>query len=94
MRISWPQLKYDREYFGKLSLNTPYGYCSMVRYWDSFTLENRYDYTYMNYAMSEWMERVEKDYGSVPTGEYTFEFFWMASLRLRQLYHRLVIRCY
>ena len=75
VRISWPQLKYDREYFGKLSLKTPYGYCSMVRYWDSFTLENRYDYTYLNYAMSEWTERVEKDYGSVPTGEYTFEFF-------------------
>lgn len=75
IQISWPQLKYDREYAGKLALNTPYGYTSLVYHWDTFTLENRYDYTYMNFAISEWLDRVETDFGSVPTGEYTFEFF-------------------
>lgn len=75
VRISWPQLKYDREYAGKLALNTPYGYASLVYHWDTFTLENRYDYIYMNYAISEWLDWVEIDYGSIPTGEYTFELF-------------------
>ena len=44
-------------------------------HWDTFTLENRYDYIYMNYAISEWLDWVEIDYGSIPTGEYTFELF-------------------
>ena len=29
----------------------------------------------MNYAISEWLDWVERDYGSIPTGDYTFELF-------------------
>lgn len=75
VRVSWPQLKRNREYTGKLVLKTPYGYASLVYYWDSFTLENRYEYRYMTYAMSEWLDNVESEYGSIPYGEYTFELY-------------------
>ena len=76
VRVSWPQLKKSREYTAKLVLNTPYGYSGTVYRWDSFTFENKYSYTYMTYSlMSEWLQNVEEDFGSIPTGEYTFEIY-------------------
>lgn len=76
VRVSWPKLKKSREYTAKLVLKTPYGYSGTVRHWDSFTFENKYSYTYMTYSlMSEWLQNVEEDFGSIPTGEYTFEIY-------------------
>lgn len=75
VQLRWPRLRYDREYTAKMVLKTPYGYTSKVIRWDTLTLENRYDHYYWTYAMSEWMESIEADYGSVPTGDYTFEFY-------------------
>jgi len=76
VRVSWPQLKYSRDYTAKLVLDTPYGYTSKVYHYDTFTFENRYSYTYMIFSlMSDWLDEVEDDYGSIPTGDYTFEIY-------------------
>ncbi len=76
VQVRYPKLKYSRDYTAKLVLKTPYGYCSAVTRWDSFTLENRYTYVYSSfYLKNNWLDYVEDNFGSIPTGEYTFELF-------------------
>ncbi len=76
VQVSWPRLKNSREYAAKLVLNTPYGYASRVIYYDVFTFENKYEYTYVTFSlMNDWLVQVEEDFGSIPTGEYTFEIY-------------------
>ena len=76
IRISWPLLKYSRDYTAKFVLDTPFGYCSKVLLYESFTFENKYTYTYGIYSLqSDFLEQVEEDFGSVPTGEYTLEIY-------------------
>ena len=76
VQIRYPQLRYSREYTAKLVLETPYGYCSKVTRWDSYTLENQYSYVYSSYyMMSDWLEYVEDTFGSIPTGKYTFKMY-------------------
>ncbi|MGN0779009.1 MAG: hypothetical protein ACI4MJ_07680 [Aristaeellaceae bacterium] len=81
LRVYWPKLKYDREYKGKLVLETPLGNCSSVRVWQSYTLENRYSYSYNTYSMyTDFLSRVEDDYGTIPAGKYTFKMYFDGKL--------------
>lgn len=76
VQLRYPMLSHSREYTAKLVLKTPYGYCGSVVRWDSFTLENQYTYVYTPfYIKSDWLDFVENDFGSIPTGEYTFEMY-------------------
>lgn len=76
IQISWPKLKYDREYTGKLVLKTPFGYTGSVRYYTTYTLENKYSYNYNTYSLlNDWLAAVEQDFGEIPQGEYTFEMY-------------------
>lgn len=76
-QVSWPNiLKYSRDYAAKVVLKTPLGYTGRVFHYESFTFENRYSYRYLTYMMMpDWLEYVEGDFGSIPTGRYTFEFY-------------------
>lgn len=81
VRVYWPQLKYSRCYQGKLVLKTPLGYSSSVRYFDQFTLENQYSYTYMTYSLyADWLEEAEAEFGYIPSGTYTFEMYFDGQL--------------
>ncbi len=76
VQVRYPMLSHSRDYTAKLVLNTPYGYCGSVVRWDSYTFENEYTYCYSTFYMqSEWLDEVEDSFGSVPTGDYTFEMF-------------------
>ena len=75
-QVSWPYLKYSRDYAAKVVLKTPLGYSGRVYHYESFTFENKYSYRYITYMMMpDWLEHVEGDFGSIPTGRYTFEFY-------------------
>lgn len=76
MRLGYPSLVKDRQYeVARLALKTPLGYSSKIARWNPFTLEKGYAYYYWNESMHEWLNRVEKDFGSIPTGEYSFEMY-------------------
>ncbi len=76
LRVSYPQLKHSREYKAKIILETPFGYCSTVYCWEKYKLQNYYTYVYTTFSMmSDFLENVEDDFGSIPTGEYRFEMY-------------------
>ena len=76
VQVKYPMLSHSRDYTAKLALKTPYGYCGSVFRWDSYTFENQYTYCYSTFYMqSDWLDYVEDSFGSIPTGEYTFEMY-------------------
>ncbi len=76
LQVSWPYLKYSRDYTVKVALKTPLGYSGRVYYCQSFTFENINQYRYMTYMMMpDWLEYVEGDFDTVPAGGYVFEFY-------------------
>ncbi|MER1994644.1 MAG: hypothetical protein ABS897_11455 [Eubacteriales bacterium] len=76
LQVSWPWLKYSRDYAAKVVLKTPLGYTGRVYHYESFTFENKYSYRYLTYMMyPDWLEYVEGDFDAIPTGRYTFEFY-------------------
>ena len=76
VRVFWPKLKNDREYAAKLALKTPLGFSGATNAWDSFTFENRYQYTRITYSMmTDWLKNVEDEFGEIPTGKYQFQFY-------------------
>lgn len=75
LEVHWPRLKYAREYAAKVVLKTPLGYSGRVYHYETFTFENKY-YRYLTYMMMpDWLECVEGDFGAIPTGRYSFEFY-------------------
>lgn len=75
-QVSWPRLKNSRNYAAKVVMNTPLGYTGRVYHYETFTFENKYAYRYLTYMMMpDWLECVEGDFGSIPTGRYSFEFY-------------------
>ena len=76
VRISWPQLKYAREYTCKIVVRTPFGYSSYMGYYEDFVMHNRYQYNYVTYSFYDELKRVEDEYGSIPTGDYVYEVYF------------------
>ncbi|HPJ03413.1 MAG TPA: hypothetical protein PKU80_11280 [Candidatus Limiplasma sp.] len=76
LEVSYPKLRHSRNYKAKLALITPFGYSSNVYCWPTFEFENQYSCVYSVFSMwGDFMVTVEDDFGSIPTGEYTFEMY-------------------
>lgn len=76
LQVLWPQLSHSRLYVAKLALKTPLGYTSGTRLWDPFKLDRYTAGIAYTYSMStDWLERIQSDFGYIPTGTYTFEFY-------------------
>ena len=76
LQVLWPQLSHSRLYVAKLALKTPLGYTSGTHLWDPFKLDRYTAGIAYTYSMStDWLERIQSDFGYIPTGTYTFEFY-------------------
>ena len=81
LKVRWPRLKEDRVYSCKLALKTPVGYCSHITYWDTFTmLKNKPFVETVTSIKQDWLDKVQENYGSIPTGKYTFQIFFDGAL--------------
>ena len=80
IQVRYPQLKYSRDYAGKLVLKTPLGDSGLIMHYASFPLENRYTYMYDNLSLKEWFDRIENFHGTIPIGSYTFEIYMDGNL--------------
>ena len=75
-QVYWPRLKNSRDYAAKVVMKTPLGYTGRVYHYESFPFENKYRYRYLTYMMwPDWLQYVEGDFESIPTGRYSFEFY-------------------
>lgn len=75
LRLGYPGLARDRQYVGRLALKTPLGYVGQVDRWDPITLEKQYSYYYWNIPINDWLSIVKEDFGTIPIGEYSYEWF-------------------
>ncbi len=74
--LNYPRLSKARTYAWVLALKTPKGYCSFVRYNETFELEKRWSGYYWNLAINEYMDAVKNNFGEIPNGEYSFECYF------------------
>ena len=75
LRFYFPQLRSERRYSWTLALKTPLGYSSRVILDENFAMQPKISYYYWNFAIEGFMNRVEEDFGEIPSGYYTFEAY-------------------
>lgn len=79
-QVHYPSLRNDRSYKAKLVTRTPHGYGGYTWVWSTYELESRYAYIYTNFSMYEFFEGIKNDFGEIPTGRYTLEFYFDGEL--------------
>ena len=76
LTIYYPQLKRDRVYNYLLALKTPKGYCSVVRYSNSFVLSKQYSGIYDDFGINDFLDAIKQNFGEIMRGEYCFEVYF------------------
>lgn len=76
LKMLYPRIRRGRVYYRLIALRTPKGYCSIVSIDPSLDL-GRTGYVGLRTPLDfgKWMERVKKDFGKYPKGEYKFEVY-------------------
>ena len=78
LRFYFTRLKEEQHYVWTLALKTPLGYSSYTVCNPNFKLYASTDHVkwiYWDWSIDTFMNRVKDDYGTIPTGNYTFECF-------------------
>ncbi len=75
-QVHYPQLRNSRLYKAKLVVKTPLGYSGHVTIWRNYELERGYDYYRHSFSIYDFFEDMKSDFDKVPTGRYTFEFYF------------------
>lgn len=75
LRMYYPRIRKNRDYFCMLVLKTPSGYTSRVEAWPTLTLGRNTKYTYWKIDFSTWMKNVKETFGKYPKGEYKYELY-------------------
>lgn len=76
MTVKYPRLGSPKRYVYLLALKTPLGYCSKVYTSEAYELEKKYSGYYGEYSVSEWLDCVKANFGSIPVGSYEFEVYF------------------
>lgn len=80
LSLYYPTLSKDREYVYLLALKSPLGYVDYTRTSDKYVLERKYSGYYEDLSLSDFLDAAKRDYGSVPTGDYTLEVYFDGAL--------------
>ena len=74
--INYPQLSKDRKYALLIAMKTPLGYTSRVRGIEDFELERKWIGYYWEEALSDYLDVIKANFGTIPRGEYTLECYF------------------
>lgn len=80
LTVRYPTLANDRYYDYLLALKSPLGYTSYTPFIDRQPLEKRFVGIYADYSLSDFLDAAKKDFGRVPTGDYTLEVYFNGAL--------------
>lgn len=80
LSLYYPTLSKDREYVYLLALKSPLGYVDYTRTSDKYVLEKKYIGYYEDLSLSDFLDATKRDFGSVPTGDYTLEVYFNGAL--------------